>query len=118
MTKSSNKTIGSYGFEANNPNVIAGIAEDNPSYGTVLYEAEICLARHDEEDVKHVYVVLEEDNKEILLLENLLKESESNSELEPQVNELCFNSFDEEMRFLEECIGKDAIDKDSVNLDR
>ena len=62
--------------------------------------------------------MLEEDEKEILLLENLLNEFESDCELEPRVNELCFNNFDEEMRFLEECIGKDAVFKDSVSLDR
>ena len=62
--------------------------------------------------------MLEVADKENLLLENLLKKSESNCELEPQVNELYFNSFDEEMRFLKECIGKDAVVKDSVNLNR
>ena len=48
-------------------------------------------------------------------MENLLEKSESNCELEPHVNEICFNSFDEEMRFLEECIGIYAVVKDSIN---
>jgi len=117
MTESSNKTIRSCGFEVDKLCVIAGIAEDNPSYGTILSGAKSYLASHDEKDVKHKDTVLEEADKEILLLENLLRESESSCELESQVNKLCFNSFDEEMKFLEECIGKDAIVKDSVSLD-
>jgi len=83
MTESSNRTTGSYGFEADKLCVIASIVEDNPSYGTVLSEVESCLARHDEKDVKHEDTVLEEADKEILLLENLLKEFESDCELEP-----------------------------------
>ena len=31
---------------------------------------------------------------------------------------ICFNSFDEEMKYLEECIGKDESGKDSVSTDR
>ena len=68
--------------------------------------------------MKHADRLLEEADKEILLLENLLDKSESNCELEPQVKELCFNSFYEEMRFLEECIGRYAVVKDSISLDR
>ena len=99
--------------------MFVGIAEDNPSYGPVLSEVESHQSRtNDYEDVKHADTVLKEADKEILLLENLLEKSESNCELEPQVNELCFNSFDEEMRFLEECIGRYAVVKDSISLDR
>ena len=61
--------------------------------------------------------VLEEADKEILLLENLIKESESNCEWKPQVNKQCFNSFDDEMRYLEGCIGKDKSVKDLISLD-
>ena len=34
----------------------------------------------DEEDFKHEYTMLEEDDREMLLLENLLEKSESNCE--------------------------------------
>ena len=37
--------------------------------------------------------------------------------MESQVNKLCFNSFDEEMKYLKECIGKDESVKDLVSLD-
>ena len=74
--------------------------------------------RHkDEEDVKHEDTVLEEADRKMLLLENLLEKPESNYEWKPQVNELCFNSVDEEMKYLEECIGKDESVKDLVSLD-
>ena len=63
--------------------MIVGIVEEKPCYGIVLSEAESCMEMHNEEDVKHEYTVLEEANKEILLLENLLKEFESDFELEP-----------------------------------
>ena len=53
--------------------MFAGIVEDNPSYGIVLSEAESYLVRHNEEYVKHKYTVLEEADKEMLLLENLLE---------------------------------------------
>lgn len=78
MIESSNKTIRSCGFEADKLCVTAGVSEDNPSYATVFSGAESCLARHDERDVKHKDTVLDKADKEILLLENLLKEFESN----------------------------------------
>ena len=90
VIESSNKTIGSSEFNDDNLNVFAGIAEDNPSLGVVLIEVESFQARHnDEEDVKHEDAVLEEANREILLLENMLQKSESNCEWKPQVNKLC-----------------------------
>jgi len=61
--------------------------------------------------------MLEEANIEILLLENLLRESKSSHELRPHVNDLSFSNFDEEMRFLEECIGRDVNEEHSVNLE-
>ena len=97
--------------------MIDGIAEDNPSVGIVSSGAEVCLARHnEEEDVKHEDAMLEEAEREILLLENLLKESESNCELEPQVSKLCFNNFDEEMAYLEDCITRDKNIEDLVRV--
>ena len=57
--------------------------------------------RHkDEEDVKHEYTVLEEADRAMLLLENMLQKYVSNCEWKCQVNKLCFNSFDEEMKYL------------------
>ena len=112
MIESSNKTIGSCEFEVNKLNMIASIVEGNPSFGIVSSGAEVCLARHNEEED----VMLEEVEREILLLENLLKESESNCELEPQVSKLCFNNFDEEMKYLEERISKDESVEDSVRM--
>ena len=53
----------------------------------------------------------------MLLLKNLLEKSESNCEWKPQVNNLCSNSFDEEMKQLEGCIDKDESGKDPVSLD-
>ena len=53
----------------------------------------------------------------MLLLENMLEKSESNCEWKSQVNKLCFNSFDEEMKYLEGCIGKDESVKDLISLD-
>ena len=94
MIESSNNTIESCGFKADKLNVLPGIVEDNPSYGIFLSEDESFLVRHNEEDVKHKYIVLEESNMEMLLLENLLEKYESNYEWKPQVNELCFNSVD------------------------
>ena len=99
MIESSNKTIESCGFKVDKLNVFASNVEDDPSYGIVLSEAESYLVRHNEEDVKHKYIVLEESNMEMLLLENLLEKSESNCEWKPHVNKLCFNSFDEEMKY-------------------
>ena len=61
--------------------------------------------------------MLEEADREILLMESMLDKSESNCEWKPQVNKLCFNSFDEEMKYLEGCIGKDESVKDLVSLD-
>ena len=61
--------------------------------------------------------MLEELDREMLLLENLLEKSESNCEWKPQVNKLCFNSFDEEMKYIEGCIGKDESVKDLVSID-
>jgi hypothetical protein len=61
-------------------------------------------------------VVLEEAEREILLLENLLKKSESNWKLGLQVEELCFNNLDEEMKYFEEHIGNDEGIKDSVGV--
>ena len=78
---SSNKTIGSYEFNAENLNVFAGCIEDNPSLGVVSNKVEVCLAKHnEEEDDKHEDILLEEANREIVLLENPLKKSESNCE--------------------------------------
>ena len=117
VIKSSNKTIGPYEFNDDNLNVFAVFIENNPSLGVVSSKDEVCLVRHNEvEDVKHEYTVLEEDDGEILFLENLLEKSESNCEWKPQVNKLCFNSFDEEMKHLEGCIGKDESVKNLVSL--
>ena len=44
--------------------------------------------------------MLEEADKEMLLLENMLRKSESICEQKPQVNKLYFNSFDEEIKYL------------------
>ena len=117
MIESSNKTIGSCESEADKLNVFTGCIEDNPSFGVVSSKVEVCPARHkDKENVKYEDIVLEEAARKILLLENLLKESESNYELEPQVSKQCFNNFDEEMKYLEECIGKDESVEDSVRV--
>lgn len=69
-----------------------------------------------EGDIGEDVVVLEEAEKEILLLENLLKKSESNWKLGLQVEELCFNNIDEEMKYFEEHIGNDEGIKDSVGV--
>ena len=61
--------------------------------------------------------VLEEDEREVLLLENVLEKYESNYEWKPQVDKLCFNNFDEEVMFLEVCIDKDESVKYLVRLD-
>ena len=61
--------------------------------------------------------MLEEAGREMLLLENLLEKSESNCEWKPQLNKLCFNSFDEDMKYLEECIDKDESVEDLVSID-
>ena len=53
----------------------------------------------------------------MLLLENLLEKYESNCEWKPQVNKLCSNIFNEEMKCLEEYIGKDECVDDLVSLD-
>ena len=100
MIVSSNKTIGSCEFNAENLSMFAGCIEDNPSLRVVLSKAESCLERNEEDDVKHKYIVLEEADNEILLLEILLEKSESDCELESRVNKLCFNSFDEELKYL------------------
>ena len=72
--------------------------------------------RHkDEEYFKHEDTFLEEADRDMLLRENLLEKSESKYEWKPQVNKLCFNSFDEEMKYLEGCIGKDESVKDFVS---
>ena len=117
MIESSNKTIDYCGFKADKLNVFAGIVEDNPSYGIVLSEAESYLVRHNEEDVKHKYMVFKESGREMLLLENLLEKYVSNCEWKPQVNKLCFNNFDEEVMFLEVCINKYESVKYLVHLD-
>ena len=84
VIKSSNKTIGSYEFNADNLNVFAGIEEENPSLGVVVSEVESFQERHnDEEDVKHEDTMLEETNREMLLLENLLEKFELNCEWKP-----------------------------------
>jgi len=70
-----------------------------------------------EEDIKHTNAMLEEADREILLLENMLREFDSRHELKPQVNNLSFSDFDEEMRFHESCIGKEVNKKDSTNLE-
>jgi len=44
MTESSNETIRSCCFETDKLCMIAGIVEDKPSFGIVLYETESCLA--------------------------------------------------------------------------
>ena len=61
--------------------------------------------------------VLEEDEREVLFLENLLEKYESNYEWKPQVDKLCFNNFDDEVMFLEVCIDKDESVKYLVRLD-
>ena len=61
--------------------------------------------------------MLEEADKEMLLLENLLEKSESNCEWKPQVNKLCFNSFGEDMKYVERCIDKDESVEDLVSVD-
>ena len=53
----------------------------------------------------------------MVLQEKLLDKSEFNCEWKPQVNNLCFNSFGEEMKYLGECIGKDESVEDLVSLD-
>jgi len=119
VIESSNKTIGSCEFNADHLNVFASCIEDNLSFGVVSSKAKVCSTKHnEEEDVKPEDTVLEEADREVYLLENLLVKSQSNRELEPRVNQLCFNSFDEEMKYLEECIGKDVVVNDSVSLDR
>ena len=117
MIESSNKTIESCGFKSGKLNVFASMVEDTPSYGIVLSEAESYLVRHNQEYVKHKYTTLPESNKEMLLLENLLEKSESNCEWKPQVNKPCFNSFYEEMKYLDGYIGKDESVKDPVSPD-
>ena len=61
--------------------------------------------------------ILEEANRDMLLLENLLEKSYSNWKLEPYVNNLCFNSFDEEMKYLERCIDKYEGVKYFISID-
>jgi hypothetical protein len=68
------------------------------------------------EHVKHKDAVLEEARREILLLENLLKKSESNWNLGLQVEKLCFNNLDEEMKYFEEHMGNYEGIKDSVEV--
>jgi hypothetical protein len=117
MIESSSKTIESYEINANNLSVYAGCATDNPFLGVVSSKTEVCPAGHHEgEHVKHKNAVLEEAEREILLLENLLKKSESNWKLGLQVEELCFNNLDEEMKYFEEHIGNDEGIKDSVGV--
>jgi hypothetical protein len=117
MIESSSKTIESYEINANNLSVYAGCATDNPFLGVVSSKTEVCPAGHNEgEHVKHKNAVLEEAEREILLLENLLKKSESNWKLGLQVEELCFNNLDEEMKYFEEHIGNDEGIKDSVGV--
>jgi hypothetical protein len=117
MIESSSKTIESYEINANNLSVYAGCATDNPFLGVVSSKAEVCPAGHNEgEHVKHKDAVLEEAEREILLLENLLKKSESNWKLGLQAEKLCFNNLDEEMKYFEEHIGNDEGIKDSVGV--
>ena len=117
MIESSNKTIGSCEFKVNKLNEFIGCIEDNPSFGVVSGKAKVCLSRHnDNKNVKYEDLALEEADREILLLENLLKESELKYELEPQVRNLCFNSFDEEMKYFEECIRKYESVEDSIRV--
>jgi hypothetical protein len=117
MIESSSKTIESYEINANNLSVYAGCATDNPFLGVVSSKAEVCPAGHNEgEHVKHKDAVLEEAEREILLLENLLKKSEPNWKLGLQVEKLCFNNLDEEMKYFEEHIGNDGGIKDSVEV--
>ena len=47
VIESSNKTIGSCNFKADNLQVFAGCAEGNPFLGVVLSEEEKCLAEKD-----------------------------------------------------------------------
>jgi hypothetical protein len=97
--------------------VYAGCATDNPFLRVVSSKAEVCPAEHNEgEHVKHKDAVLEEAEREILLLENLLKKSESNWKLGLQVEKLCFNNLDEEMKYFEEHIGNYEGIKDSVEV--
>jgi hypothetical protein len=60
MIESSNKTIGPWDFKTDNWSVIVGIAEDNPSYGTILSEAEHFQVRHEDK-------CLSEEDKDDLL---------------------------------------------------
>ena len=45
----------------------------------------------------------------------MLRESESSHRLRPQVNDLSFSNLDEEMRFIEGCIGRYVNEEDSVS---
>jgi hypothetical protein len=117
MIESSSKTIESYEINANNLSVYAGCATDNPFLGVVSSKAEVCPVGHNEgEHVKHKDAVLEEAEREILLLENLLKKSEPNWKLGLQVEKLCFNNLDEEMNYFEEHIGNYEGIKESVEV--
>ena len=119
VIESSNKTIGSCEVNADHLNVFAGCIENNLSLEVISNKGEVCSAKHnEEEDVKYEDTVLEEADREIYLLENLLGKSESNCEVELQVNKLYFNSLEEEMKYLEERLRKDESVKDSVSLDR
>ena len=71
----------------------------------------------DEEDFKHEDIVFGEADREMLLFENLSEKYEFNCEWKPRVNKLCFNSFDEEMKYLEGYIGKYESVEDLVSLD-
>ena len=84
VIKSSNKTIGPYEFNDDNLNVFAVFIENNASLGVVSSKDAVCLVRHnEEEDVKHEDTVLEEADREMLLLENLLEKFEPNCEWKP-----------------------------------
>ena len=64
--------------------MFAGCIENNLSLELISSKGEVCSAKHnEEEDVKYEDTVLEEADREIYLLENLLGKSESNCEVEP-----------------------------------
>ena len=57
MIESSNEIMRSCGFTTNKLCVNAGIAEDKPSYGTVLNEAEIFQVKYDDDCLSNEYQV-------------------------------------------------------------
>ena len=54
VTRSTSETIGSYDFETDNLAVLAGSAEDNPSFGVVLDTNELSQKKEGEAIMSHV----------------------------------------------------------------